>query len=124
VLAAAVIVLAILLKIVLRLTEIPGTSAIEATATSAATRVPAWLKLKQMIQNETWLRVDKPPLWGWTLAYATAICVLVPRCSELVADTRACRLQSEPDTPVSLVAIEFLRLRREDGDGLNACRAS
>jgi hypothetical protein len=38
VLAAAVIVLAILLKIVLRLIEIPGTSAIEATVTSAATK--------------------------------------------------------------------------------------
>jgi hypothetical protein len=54
VLAAAVIVLAILLKIVLRLTEIPGTSAIEATVTSAATRaysIMSWPRVSLQISS-------------------------------------------------------------------------
>ena len=53
-LAAAVIVLAILLKIVLRLTEIPGTSAIEATVTSAAIRaysIMSWPRVSLQIPS-------------------------------------------------------------------------
>ena len=53
-LAAAVIVLAILLKIVLRLTEIPGTSAIEATVTSAAIRaysIMSWPRVSRQIAS-------------------------------------------------------------------------